>query len=113
MRTKTAAISTDSTGYSTAPAWSPDGRYIAFVSNRSGATQIYVTNAATNDTRMLTEERDAVVGDPSWSPDGRQILFSIERKGRASLCVMRADGTGQHPLFATTSVSSRAPSWVR
>jgi Tol biopolymer transport system component len=74
------------------PAWSPDGRRLAF--ERRG--QIYVINGDGTGlrrvTRLLTDARE-----PAWSPDGRQIVFT--REARAALLVVRADGTGQRVLF--------------
>ena len=57
-----------------APAWSPDGRRIAFVSNRDGNDEIYVMNAdGTAVTRLTMNPGED--GGPIWSPDGKQILF--------------------------------------
>src|SRR5262245_23996114 len=67
---------TDGTFRDSAPAWSPDGRRIAFLSNRSGSTQIHVMWADTRETLQLTH----VERDPSglkWSPDGSRILFPM------------------------------------
>ncbi len=59
------------------PAWSPDGREVAFVSRRDGVSHVYVMNADGTGTRRLTgsarnDER------PAWSPDGRRIVFGRE-----------------------------------
>jgi WD40-like Beta Propeller Repeat len=61
-------------GADLAPAWSPDGRRIAFQSNRDGNWEIYVMNADGTGIRRLTDD-DARDGEPSWSPDGRRIAF--------------------------------------
>jgi TolB protein len=59
------------------PAWSPDGRRIAFASRREGTPHVYVMQADGTGTRRLT--RSAQDDDhPSWSPDGRRIVFSRE-----------------------------------
>ena len=57
-----------------APAWSPDGRKIAFVSDRDGNSEIYVMNADGSGQRRLTRN-PAYDADPAWSPDGRTIAF--------------------------------------
>ena len=56
------------------PVWSPDGRQIAFVSQRDGNYEIYVMNADGSNQTSLTQNP---VSDeqPVWSPDGRQIAF--------------------------------------
>ena len=56
------------------PAWSPDGRKIAFVSDRDGNGEIYVMNADGSAQRKLTRNA-APDGGPAWSPDGRRIAF--------------------------------------
>jgi TolB protein len=59
------------------PAWSPDGRRIAFA--RLEEKQIYVMNADGSDERPLTHLSNAE--NPSWSPDGAQIVFQSSRGG--------------------------------
>jgi TolB protein len=57
------------------PAWSPDGRTIAFVSRRDGRSHIYVMRSDGTGTRRLTSSAPDD-GSPTWSPDGRRIAFS-------------------------------------
>jgi TolB protein len=56
------------------PAWSPDGRQVAFAGPRSGGESIFVVNADGTGLREVTHNRVDV--HPSWSPDGQAILFS-------------------------------------
>lgn len=58
-----------------APAISPDGARIAFVSNRAGSYDIWLYTKATGDIRQLTRSAKAG-GGVSWSADGRQIVFN-------------------------------------
>jgi TolB protein len=62
----------------TAPAWSPDGSQVAFVSSRSGNWEIYVVELATGAERRLTENA-AIDVAPTWSPDGRRLAFLSNR----------------------------------
>jgi TolB protein len=73
------------------PAWSPDGRSIAFASLREGTSHIYVMNADGTGTRRVT---DSTQDDehPSWSPDGSSILFARE----GALFVAPASGGAAH-----------------
>jgi TolB protein len=57
------------------PAWSPDGRRIAFVSRRDGHSHIYVMRADGTGSRRVTDSTPDDDG-PTWSPDGRRIAFS-------------------------------------
>ena len=81
------------------PAWSPDGRKIAFGSRstRNGNRDIYVMNADGSGKRNLTRN-PAQDYHPSWSPDGRRIAFVSDRDGRLEAHVMNADGSGQRSL---------------
>lgn len=61
--------------YDTDPAFSPDGRRLAFASNRSGGrTNIFVLDLRTKQLQQVTSEVDA--GRPAWSPDGRSIAYA-------------------------------------
>src|SRR5262245_54472062 len=56
----------------TAPAWSPDGRTLAFLSERSDKPQIYLLDMRGGDAQALTTAKEGVLRF-RWSPDGRQI----------------------------------------
>jgi len=62
-----------------APAWSPAGDRIAFVSTRAEKPQIYVIPVDGGEARALTSLKQGVGGGPIWSPDGKQIAFSAGR----------------------------------
>ncbi len=63
------------------PAWSPDGRRIAFVSDMSGEEEIYVIDQAGGEPRQLTDGGHEMRYRPVWSPDGGRIAFS-DKSGR-------------------------------
>ena len=93
-------------------AWSPDGRRIAFVSNRDGNFELYVMNADGSGQRRLTRNTTTDL-NPVWSPDGRTIAFVsttyADPKGslrRPQVHVMNADGSGRRTLARGDS-----PSW--
>jgi TolB protein len=74
------------------PAWSADGRKIAFFSGRARA-HIYVVNSNGSDRRKLTGGKPSEF-DPAWSPNGRMLVFARHSGGRDSeLYTMRADGS--------------------
>ena len=79
------------------PAWSPDGRRLAFYSERDGNAEIYVMNADGTGVRRLTRT-SADEGYPSWSPDGRTIAFDSDRDGNFDVFAMDADGGNVRPL---------------
>ncbi|MEZ4638130.1 MAG: hypothetical protein R2873_16945 [Caldilineaceae bacterium] len=58
------------------PAWSPDGRTVAFLSDRQGKTQIFLLPMDGGEARPLTSFTQGVTGRPTWSPDGSEIAFT-------------------------------------
>jgi len=59
----------------TTPRWSPDGRRLAFVSDRDGETaQIYLIDLGGGEARQLTSMPNGA-SDPAWSPDGTRVAF--------------------------------------
>jgi Tol biopolymer transport system component len=62
-----------STEYEELPEYSPDGSQIAFLSARSGASDIWLASADGQNPRMLTSR--GAFSSPKWSPDGRSIVF--------------------------------------
>ena len=91
------------------PSWSPDGRRIAFSSNRDGNSEIYVTNEDGLGVTRLTNH-PALDANPSWSPDGRRIAFISDRGGNLGIYVMDVDGSDVTRLTNDTAPDS-LPSW--
>jgi dipeptidyl aminopeptidase/acylaminoacyl peptidase len=61
---------------STSPQWSPDGRWLAFASDRTDKRQLYLINPAGGEARAVTSVEEGV-GGFEWSPDGRRIAFTM------------------------------------
>ncbi len=61
----------------TSPTWSPDGRTVAFVSNRSGSQQIWTIRVDGGEAQQLTR-LPLAVDNLRWSPTGRHVAFSME-----------------------------------
>ena len=61
------------------PAWSPDGKLMAYLSNAMGSSQIWLMNLETRDTQQLTDLPEGA-WQPVWSPDGNKIAFLSETK---------------------------------
>jgi serine/threonine protein kinase len=82
----------------TAPAPSPDGQQIAFMSRRDGNWEIYVINVDGAGLVRLTND-PADDGLPTWSPDGRALAFVSNRAGSWAVWAMTPAGTDQQQLF--------------
>jgi Tol biopolymer transport system component len=95
----------------TAPSYSPDGKHIAFVSNREGSLQVWVCDSEGKGPKRLTSLA-ARCGTPRWSPDGKQIAFDTQLKGHSAIYLVGVDGGSPRPL-TTGDSDDRVPSWSR
>lgn len=89
------------------PAWSPDGRRIAFARvsgspSGCGVGDIYVMDVdGSNVTQLTTNSLGTVATEPTWSPDGTRIAYTLGQQdatcndGDSEIWMMNADGTGQ------------------
>lgn len=59
------------------PRFSPDGKWIAFTSDRDGAENVWIMNLATKETRQITKLKDKNIQSPEWTPDGKYIVATI------------------------------------
>lgn len=93
------------------PAWSPDGKYIAFTSERDGNTEIYVMSAEGSDQTRVTNSPENE-HHPQWSPDGKRIIFSRTLEDKTSdLFVINVDGSGITRLTSTPKPNEAYPDW--
>jgi TolB protein len=68
------------------PAWSPDGRKLAYVSFEQGNSAIYVQDVSTG-ARELVSSGKGINGAPSFSPDGRKMAMTLSRSGNPEIYV--------------------------
>ena len=107
---RTINLTDDSPADDDHPAFSPDGRFLAFRSEREGGG-LFVMGATGESVRRLTTFGE----NPSWSPDGREIVFATEgesnphgRERTSELWVVAARGGEPRRIFAGDAVQ---PSW--
>jgi Tol biopolymer transport system component len=93
------------------PQYSPDGRRVAFDSDRSGREEIWLVDGDGGNLTRLTQDSGRSHGWPGWSPDGRWIVFdSIAADGNRDVWTIGVDGSGlrritRHPAHDIV------PSW--
>ncbi len=75
------------------PAWSPDGKKVAYVSFEDRKPVIYVHELATGK-RLTLSNQKGNNSAPSWSPDGKQVAVSLSRDGNTQVYAINADGAG-------------------
>ena len=94
--------------FETQPVFSPDGKQIAFISDKSGAANLWVANADGSNARKLSGDTDpAIYTSPAWSSDGRFVyvsraihnilafeLFAYDPRGGSGIKVTQARPTG-------------------
>jgi dipeptidyl aminopeptidase/acylaminoacyl peptidase len=98
------------TAYDSAPAWSPDGRQIAFESDLDGDMEIFVMDADGSAVRQITANALHDEG-PAWSPDGTRFAFTRGPDDlHGDIWVMSADGTGARQL-TTWPGRDESPDW--
>lgn len=73
------------------PSWSPDGKTIAFTTNRWGDLEIALINPDGSNLRRLTQSK-GLDDYPVWSPDGRYVAFTSNRDGNLEIYVQPLDG---------------------
>jgi Tol biopolymer transport system component len=78
---------TSSTATNVRPSWSPDGKSIAFQSNRDGPYHIYVMNTDGSNLRQLTSG-DNDDRHPNWSPDGKTIAVDTGEEIRREIALI-------------------------
>ena len=85
-------------------AWSPDGKMVAFNSDRAGDMNIWLFTLADSRTRQLTTGHG---GDfqPNWSPDGKKIAFFSSRSGSPNIWEVGAGDGGGKRLTSNSSVN--------
>jgi serine/threonine-protein kinase len=93
---------TNGTAWNVGWSWSPDGKSLAFTSNRDGNWEVYVMSFPSQEVRRLTNNA-AQDAWPSWTADGQQLIFMSTRDSYPQLYRMNADGSGVARLLTSES----------
>ena len=94
------------------PRYSPDGRKLAFYTNRTGGgNQIWLADADGRNQQQLTFVKFGSTATPNWSPDGRAIAFDLLSFGKYRIYTIGADGGKITPL--TRGPNDFGATWSR
>ena len=91
------------------PDLSPDGSRLIFISNRTGKTEIWMSDAGGKNLRQITDS-ESVIAEPHFSPDGSQITYYVKTDGNADIFSISPDGGAARRLTADES-EERSPVW--
>ncbi len=104
---------TTNPGSDRAPAWSPDGKWIAYVTETDVKAMIYATHhlaispSAGGEAKVLTLAFDRSVRRPRFSPDGRAIYFIADDDGTQNLCrISLTGGDVSRPIGGSLNVAT-------
>lgn len=93
--------------------YSPDGAYIAFRSDRTGANEIWLCRSDGSEPKRITHFDGPMTGSPRWSPDSHSLAFDSRGRGRADIYVAHLEGG--EPMRITDSAATGSdnvvPSW--
>jgi serine/threonine protein kinase/Tol biopolymer transport system component len=109
LATRRVTLLTDDRSDNSYPIASPDGRWIAFQSDRDGDFEIYVINVMGGQLQQLTDNTylDRI---PAWSPDGEWVIYSADVRGDGSYDLLRTrlDGSATEVVLSDSSRKSHA-----
>jgi dipeptidyl aminopeptidase/acylaminoacyl peptidase len=100
-------------GSANSPSFSPDGKWVSFISNMSGAPQVWVVPTEGGYPRMVTSGDDPVV-EAEWSPAGDGIAIAIAPGGglNTQVYIIKPDGTGMRLLTKGGEDNNGLDAWT-
>jgi Tol biopolymer transport system component len=98
--------STSDTDQGPGPQYSPDGKKLAYMSDRNGTMEIWIANRDGSNAYQLTAVGAA--GTPRWSPDSQAVVFDVKRSGGEKIVSMNLRGGAPQAL-----AEGVCPSWSR
>jgi eukaryotic-like serine/threonine-protein kinase len=94
------------------PQVSPDGKRVAFSSNRSGRYEIWIRDSDAPDAYQLTTLGAGTSGSPRWSPSGREIAFDSNLGGRSNIYAVNSEG-GTPRKLTESAGANIVPCWSK
>jgi TolB protein len=91
------------------PAWSPDGRKLAYVSFEGGQSAIYIQEVYTGQRQKVTAYK-GINGAPAWSPDGRKLAMALSKDGNPDIFVLDLATKALQPITRHYAIDTE-PAW--
>jgi TolB protein len=91
------------------PAWSPDGRRLAYVSFETGKPAVYVQELTSGNRSKLTDF-PGLNGAPAWSPDGSRLALTLSKDGSPDIYIMQM-GSRQLRRLTSSDAIDTEPTW--
>jgi TolB protein len=92
------------------PAWSPDGRKLAYASHQGNNWDLYIDDLPTNATTRMTYDQ-SFQGAPSWSPDGKWLAYESYQGNNLDIYVMPIDASQPAQRVTDSPAPDFAPAW--
>jgi TolB protein len=89
------------------PAWSPNGKELAYVSFERQKAVVFVHNVATGDRRAIADFRGSNSA-PAWSPDGQYLAVTLSRDGGSQLFFIGRDGSNPRRITTSQAIDTEA-----
>ena len=93
------------------PNFSPDGRRFAFISARSGSSEVWLANGDGSNLRQLSHLEAYISGYPRWSPDSKRIAFHARTPDQAQIYVVDPDA-GVSRKITDSPHGFAGPAWM-
>lgn len=100
----------ESTSFNWGPALSPSGNDLAYISNQSGASVIWLRAEDEGEPRKIFEFEGGFLESPQWSPDGGSLAFSAVKEGNADIYVFERDASALQRVTSSPA-RDRFPQW--
>ena len=87
------------------PAWSPDGRELAYVSFETRKPVVWVQEVASGQRRQVANFKGSNSA-PAWSPDGRELAVTLSREGGSQLFLIGRDGSNPRRITQSAAIDT-------
>jgi TolB protein len=92
------------------PAWSPNGKHIAYVSFEHKVSEIFIQTLETGNRRSVAKNK-GINGSPAWSPDGKKLAITLSKSGNSDIYILTLANSSLKQLTRSWAIDTEA-SWA-